>query len=275
MVVLASVPVRAEEDRVETAAIHVTRWGHAGPRVILVHGGAQGSEVGGERNFSAQRPLAEQGWQLIVPDRPGHGRSPDPGRPDDAEADGRWVAELLEDGAHLVGHSFGGCVALSAAAQRPAAVRSLTLVEPGMHNLAIRDLRVKRFVFGMLRAVLFSTSAVRRAKRATKLLGIPSEATPTDPAVLRRLGRSLARGRLPSRATLQRQLDEIRQAGVPLLVVTGGWSPAFEVTGDVVAAAGNGRRAVVESPHHFPQWRADAFNQMLAAFLGETECKAR
>jgi pimeloyl-ACP methyl ester carboxylesterase len=56
--------------------------------VILVHGGAQGSEVGGERNFSPQRALAEEGWQLIVPDRPGHGRSPDPGRPDDAEADG-------------------------------------------------------------------------------------------------------------------------------------------------------------------------------------------
>lgn len=258
----------------ETSAIHVTRWGRAGPRVILVHGGVQGSEVGGERNFAAQRPLADEGWQLVVPDRPGHGRSPDPGRPDDAEADGRWVAELLEDGAHLVGHSFGGCVALSAAAQRPAAVRSLTLVEPGMHNLAIGDLRVKRFVFAMLRAMLFSTSAVRRAKRAAKLLGIPPEVAPSDPAVLRRLGRNLARGRLPSRATLQRQLGEIEQARVPLLVVTGGWSPAFEVTGDVVAAAGSGRRAVVACPHHFPQWLAGEFNPLLAAFLGESEGKA-
>ena len=259
----------------ETSSIHITRWGGAGPRVILVHGGVQGSGVGGERNFSAQRPLAEQGWQLVVPDRPGHGRSPDPGRPDDAEADGRWVAELLEDGAHLVGHSFGGCVALSAAAQRPAAVRSLTLVEPAMHNLATSDLRVKRFVFGMLRALLFSTSAVRRAKRAAKLLGIPPELAPSDPAVLRRMGRNLARGRLPSRAALQRQLGEIEQAGVPLLVVTGGWSPAFEVTGDVVAAAGRGRRAVVESPHHFPQWFADEFNPLLFAFLGESESKGR
>jgi pimeloyl-ACP methyl ester carboxylesterase len=260
---------------VETPAIHVTRWGSAGPRVILVHGGVQGSEVGGERNFAAQRPLAEQGWQLVVPDRPGHGRSPDPGRPDDAEADGLWVAELLEDGAHLVGHSFGGCVALSAAEERPAAVRSLTLVEPGMHNLAIRDRRVKRFVFGMLRAMLLSTSAVRRAKRAVRLLGIPPEATPSDPAVLKRLGRNLARGRLPSRATLERQLGATRRAGVPLLVVTGGWSPAFEVTGDFVAAAGGGRRAVVESPHHFPQWRGDAFNPLLAAFLEENEKRRR
>src|SRR5271165_4633819 len=114
------------------ASIHVARWGHSGPRVVLVHGGAQGTPVGGESNFRAQQPLAQEGWQLIVPDRPGHGRSPDPGRPDDAEADGAWVAALLEDGAHLVGHSFGGCVALAAAARRPEAVRSLTLIEPGM-----------------------------------------------------------------------------------------------------------------------------------------------
>jgi pimeloyl-ACP methyl ester carboxylesterase len=253
------------------AAIHLTRWGSAGPRVILVHGGVQGSEVGGERSFSAQRPLAEQGRQLIVPDRPGHGRSPDPGRPDDAEADGLWVAELLQDGAHLVGHSFGGCVALSAAEKRPAAVRSLTLVEPAMHNLAIRDRRVKWFVFGMLRTMLLSTSAVRRAKRAVRLLGIPPEVTPSDPAVLKRLGRNLARGKLPSRSTLERQLGAARRAGVPLLVVTGGWSPAFEVTADFVAAAGGGRRAVIESPHHFPQWRGDAFNPLLAAFLEENE----
>jgi len=84
--------------RLEMQSIHITRWGQSGPRVILVHGGAQGSGAAGERNFAAQRPLADRGFQLIVPDRPAHGRSPDPGRPDDAEADGQWVAELLEGG---------------------------------------------------------------------------------------------------------------------------------------------------------------------------------
>ena len=105
----------------DLSSIHIERWGSSGPRVVLVHGGAQGTETGGERNFAFQRPLAEQGWQLIVPDRPGHGRSPDPGRPDDAEADGAWVAELLGDGAHLLGHSYGGVIALCAAGLRPEA----------------------------------------------------------------------------------------------------------------------------------------------------------
>jgi pimeloyl-ACP methyl ester carboxylesterase len=250
-----------------TAPIHVARWGSSGPRVVLVHGGTQGSEAGGERHFEAQRPLAERGWRLIVPDRPGHGRSPDPGRPDDAEADGAWLAELLEDGAHLVGHSFGGCVALSAAARRPAAVQSLTLIEPAMHALAVRDPRVRPLLLRMLMLRLFP--AASRARRALKLLGIPPELVPPNAEALRRVGRSLARIRIPSQQALSRELAAIERAGVPLLVVTGGWSPAFEATGDAVAAAGRGRHVVIPCPHHFPQLVADEFNRGLEAFLKE------
>jgi pimeloyl-ACP methyl ester carboxylesterase len=253
------------------ASIHITRWGHSGPRVILVHGGAQGSEVGGERNFSAQKPLAERGWQLIVPDRPGHGHSPNPGRPDDAEADGAWVADLLGDGAHLVGHSFGGCVALAAAAKRPAAVHSLTLIEPAMQKLAASDPRVRRLVLRMGVTMLFSTSAAARARRFMKLVGIPPEFSHSDPEALKRLGRSVSRSRIPSKAKLEGELGEIKRAGIPLLVVSGGWSPAFEATGDMVAATGNGRRAVVKSEHHFPQLVSDEFNQILAAFMRESD----
>ena len=66
----------------ERGSIHIARWGRSGPRVVLVHGGVLGSTVG-ERNFAAQRSLAESSFQFIVPDRPGRGLSPDPGRPDD------------------------------------------------------------------------------------------------------------------------------------------------------------------------------------------------
>ena len=253
----------------DPASIHVAHWGDAGPRVVLVHGGAQGTPVGGERNFANQRVLAERGWRLIVPDRPGHGRSPDPGRPDDAEADGAWIADLLEDGAHLVGHSFGGCCALSAAARRPSAVRSLTLVEPAMHVLARSDPRVMRFLLKMGTTLVFSTSAAGRARRLMKLLGIPPELTGRDDDELARLGRAVTRVRLPSKATLERELGAIAQVGIPLLVVTGGWSPAFEASSDRVAATGKGRRAVVRSEHHFPQWMADAFNPVLEDFLDE------
>ena len=250
------------------ASIHITRWGSAGPRVVLVHGGTQGGE-GGERSFSVQQRLGERGWQVIVPDRPGHGRSPAPGRPDDAEADGAWVAELLADGAHLVGHSFGGAVALAAAAQRPAAVRSLTVIEPAMARLAASDPRVRPWLLRMLLATVFSFSAATRAKRVLKLVGIPPEMVHADRAALERVGRSLRRGRIPSKEALERELAVIRDAGIPLLVVTGGWSPAFEGVGDAVAAAGAGRRLVIRSPHHFPQLVSDEFNQALAEFMKE------
>ena len=58
--------------------LHVTRWGDSGSTVVMIHGGAQGSSVGGDRCFAAQQRLAERGWQVVVPDRPGHGKSPDP-----------------------------------------------------------------------------------------------------------------------------------------------------------------------------------------------------
>lgn len=260
----------------ERAAIHIARWGRAGPRVIMIHGGTQGSVTGGERNFARQKSLAERGIQLLVPDRPGHGRSPNPGRPDDAEADGACVAELLEDGAHLVGHSFGGCVALAAAAKRPRAVHSLTLIEPAMHALATSNPYVRRFVLSLLMARLFSLSAASRAKRFLKVIGIPAEMIgPLDREQLTRLGRSVVRGKLPSKATLLRELGEIRRAEVPLLVVTGGWSPAFEASATVVAASGGGRRVVVKSEHHFPQLVSDEFNQILAAFLEESEARRK
>ena len=254
--------------------IHITRWGHAGPRVVLVHGSAQGNTVGGDRHFAAQQPLAGQGWQLIVPDRPGHGASPAPGRPDDAEADGAWVADLLGDGAHLVGHSFGGCVALAAAARRPEAVRSLTLIEPGMQKLAIDDPQVRRFVLRLVATLIFSFSPERRAVRFAKLVGIPGDIRGgSSREELRAMGRGIATLKVPAAATLRQELETIRQAGIPLLVVTGGWSPSFDAVGARVASVGGGRHEIVTSPNHFPNLMP-AFNAVLAAFMQGADAQA-
>jgi pimeloyl-ACP methyl ester carboxylesterase len=233
----------------------------------MVHGGVQGGGSAGERNFIMQKPLAER-WQLIVPDRPGHGLSPDPGRPDDYDADGELVAELLGDGAHLVGHSFGGCVALAAAAKRPAAVHSLTLIEPGMQAFAIGDPRVMRFVFSLVTTRFVAFSPESRGKRIIRLLGIPPEMRgAAGPEELKRLSEAVARAKFPSKKILAAQLADVKRRAIPLLLVTGGWSPAFEATADRVAAAGGGRRAVVKSGHHFPQFVADKFNPLLEDFL--------
>lgn len=246
-----------------------SRWGQTGPRVVLVHGGAQGTTVGGERHFATQQRLAARGWQLCVPDRPGHGHSPTPPRPDDAEADGALLAdELLEQPTHLVGHSFGACVALAAAVRRPESVRSLTLIEPGMMKLARHRMAVRLFGLQLLVAIRLNLSPVARARKFAELMRIPPEISGSrDLDEMRRVGRGIARLKVPSARRLRRQLRAVREAGIPLLVVTGGWNPAFEATADAVARAGAGARLVIPSPHHYPHLVSGQFNDALEAFM--------
>ena len=257
-----------------SSPLHVTRWGESGARVVLIHGGVQGSSTSGASHFAAQQRLAAQGFQLLVPDRPGHGKSPSPGRPDDVAADAEWAAELLGDSAHLIGHSFGGCVALAAASRRPDAVRSLTLIEPAMLGLAPRDPRVRRVLLRVVGALVFSWSARARMRRIAKILSIPAGIGATNPEEQARMGKAVRRVVLPKKEMLEQQLAALRERGTPLLVVTGGWSPAFSVVGDTVAALGGGRHVVIRSPHHFPHLISDEFNALFAK-LAERAAPAR
>src|SRR5947209_2636097 len=112
--------------------LDVLRMGK-GPPVLFVHG----SVVGPELTWRRQHELAES-WQLIMPNRPGFGGSPLTER-NDFETEAPLFAELLGDSAHLVGHSYGAVIALLAAAERPEAVRSLTVSEPGALLIAAGD----------------------------------------------------------------------------------------------------------------------------------------
>lgn len=114
-------------------------WGSGVP-VVLVHG----SLATGADEWQAQRPLADEGYQLIVPDRRGYGRSP-AAEGEDYLRDADDIVELMGSGAHLVGHSYGGLGVLFAAARRPDATLSLTLLEPaafspGQQHPAARSL---------------------------------------------------------------------------------------------------------------------------------------
>ena len=113
------------------ACVQLERIG-SGPRVVLVHGSATGPET-----WSRQRPLAER-WTLELVTRPGFWPL-EPVARVDFEADAPPVAEQLGDGAHLVGHSYGGVITLLAAAERPDAVRSLTVIEPPALDVARGD----------------------------------------------------------------------------------------------------------------------------------------
>src|SRR5262245_25506979 len=104
--------------------LFVESWGNGTP-VVLVHG----SLANGVEEWQAPRPLADDGFRLVVFDRRGYGKSP-AAKGDDFLRDADDIAELMGDGAHLVGHSYGGLGVLVAAARRPEATLSLTLLEP-------------------------------------------------------------------------------------------------------------------------------------------------
>lgn len=110
-----------------TSSIHSVGQG---PGVVLLH--SSGSSA---RQWA---PLAEElqtEFRVHAVDFHGHGTAPawNGAAPLTLDDDAALVEPLLNasaDGVHLVGHSYGGAVALKLALKHPARVRSVTVYEP-------------------------------------------------------------------------------------------------------------------------------------------------
>jgi pimeloyl-ACP methyl ester carboxylesterase len=256
-----------------TPPLHVARDG-AGPAILMIHGGAQGGP-GGAEQFSAQRPLAEQGWELVLPDRPGHGASPSRG-PEDLEIDARWVADLLADGAHLVGHSYGGAIALCAAGLRPDAVRSLTLIEAPVFSVAPTDPDAQA-LREQLASAIGRDNPIEAMVAFAQAVRLPTDrpGPPPTPEELARMGEGLRQMRPPYTWDARASIEAVNAAQIPSLSVTGGWSPGFEAIADELARLLRGERLVIDAGHHFPQLATVSsdpvpgavFNRALRTFL--------
>ena len=265
--------------------IHVTHWGDTGPTVLMVHGGVQGGIGGGPANFHGQQPLAERGWRLMLLDRPGFGASPSRG-PDDMAADATLIADRLGDGCHLIGHSFGGAEALLAAARRPGAVRSLILVEPALQPMLSTDPAIAANPTTQAATSIIMKhlmSAGNPADFAIGFLsGLGSNAEGDDNTVTagikadrRRatdLGCSLLRSRMESPAGMRAAAEAVRQAAIPVLVISGGYSAGQEAAGEAIARLTGGRHMIVQAPSHFLQQDSPAvFNDAVNAFMRAAE----
>jgi pimeloyl-ACP methyl ester carboxylesterase len=113
-------------------------------RVVLVHG-----SVGtGAATWSAQAPLAGR-FELVVVERSGYPPNP-PQERIDFDEQAEELHEILRPGDHLVGHSYGGGIALLAAPG--ARLRSLTVNEPPAFSLARGEPAVEEFLSRMEKA---------------------------------------------------------------------------------------------------------------------------
>ena len=251
--------------------LHVDVIG-SGPPAVLVHG----SFSFGALAFSEQRPLAGE-FELHVVDRRGFGRSPDGSGPVDFETEAPEIAALLDPPAHLLGHSYGAIVCMFAAALRPEAVRSLTLVEPPAFGLARGDAPVDRMV-----------ERLRAHKRDGAGLGEEDylrgflDAWGFDVGPGRRLNdvarRSVRRSvgeRSPHEAEIP--FAALAAATFPVLVARGAWDAvpdaareigghAFIAVCDVVARRLDAEVAVFPRAAHQPQLLGAPFNDRVARF---------
>jgi pimeloyl-ACP methyl ester carboxylesterase len=241
------------------ADLDVTRAGH-GPRIVFVHG----SIVGAETTWRRQLPLAER-WSLVIANRPGFGASPALRR-GDFELEAPLFAELLGDGAHLVGHSYGAVIALFAAALRPDAVLSLTVSEPGALKLAETPEGEAMIANG--ERLFGASDAISPADflRYFRSGAGSSRATPAQPSAELLRGAELAMAERPSwEADIP--LDDLAATGLPVLAISGGHSPVFEAVSDTIAARLGGERAVIEGRGHNVPETGDPYNERLERFL--------
>ena len=236
--------------------LFVEAWGDGTP-VVLVHG----SLATGSDEWQAQRPLADRGFRLLVPDRRGYGRSP-AADAEDFLRDAEDIAALMGDGAHLVGHSYGGLGVLAAAARRPEATLSLALLEPGAFALGQRAPAARALVEEIRRLWAEDLPDRDWVVRFLKVVGSDTDAlTPELLAAAVPLVPVLRRGTRIWDPALP--LDALSSAPFPKLVVSGGHSAGFDAICDEVAERIGGSRAVVAGAGHEIQFTGPAINEVL------------
>lgn len=232
-----------------------------GPPVLLVHG----SIVDARRTWRHQLELADR-FALCLPNRPGFAASPPLAR-GDFEAEAPLFAELLGDGAHLVGHSYGAVIALLAAAMRPEAVLSLTVSEPGCLRVAAGNPAVDEMLANGER--LFAHAADLDPRQFVALFRAGAHSaydTPEElPDWLERGARLVMAERPPWEADIP--FDALAAAPFRTLVISGDHSPAFEAVCDAVAERIGAERSTIAGRGHTIPATGAAYNQRLEAFL--------
>ena len=121
---------------VNGTAMHVIRMGTPdGPPVLFIHGASANAN---EFDWTLA-PRLEDRFDLLIPDRPGHGYSQRPENGEQLGVQARQLAGVLAAHANgepaiVVGHSFGGAVALRLALDHPDRVKALVLLAPVSHD---------------------------------------------------------------------------------------------------------------------------------------------
>jgi pimeloyl-ACP methyl ester carboxylesterase len=201
---------------------------------------------------------------VIIPSRLNYGNSATSPR-EDFEQDAEFIAELLgDDGAHLVAQSYGTVGAMLAAAARPEAVRSLTLIESAASSVARGAVAVDEHERA-IKALLETSADAEDMFRSFYSLIEPDARLPAPlPPALLAFAARLRHVRWPWEAEIP--VDALRVAPFPKLLITGGQRPVFEAIGDALANLLDCERLIVPGGHGTQNVGAP-FNRALEEFL--------
>lgn len=242
--------------------VPVEVWGEGEP-VILVHGSGAVAPI--SSNWARQRPLAER-YRLMMLTRGGYGDRPVVMKTD-VEGDVSDLLALLGAGAHLVGFSYGGIVALVAAARRPELVRSLTVIEPPALWLVRGDPAVAAQIKQLSH---FEPPPPELTPEGfwiefRKLMGQPIPERVELSAVERKAVEAHMAEAPPW--TVPIPLDELAATTFPKLVFSGNWNAGMDAIADVITARLSAERFVLRGWYHNIHRAGEPFNQRLDAFL--------
>ena len=190
--------------------------------VVLLHGWALAQHA--YRRVIEE--IAEQGCMVIAPSMPGFGGSGDlAGEAFSLSGYAKWIADLLdaleiEEPAVLVGHSFGGGVAIKLAHDMPTRVRSLVLVN-SIGGSAWRSGRTLRSISErpLWDWGLHFPSDVWPVRQATRV--VPVMVEDLLPNLLRNPRAIVRVANLARRADLRAELERLRDRGLPITILWG------------------------------------------------------
>lgn len=224
--------------------------------------------------------------QVVTPDLPGYGFAAAPEdheRADSLAAEAAAVLRAVGSAApafHLVGHSYGGAVALKLALAYPWRVRSLSLIEPVVFHLLPQcggdeDMRLYRGILGVRDRLRGAVAAGWPAHGMAAFVDFWNGAGTWDncDAAQRQHLAAQARAVVRNFAVLLREtwpLADVARLAVPLLAITGETSPAvgLRLTDKLVDTAPEVTAArIFGAGHMVPVTHADAVNALIERHL--------
>jgi len=253
-----------------------------GMPVVLLHGWALGQHT----YRGVVSTIAEQGCRVIAPALPGFGGTPElPDSEFSVRGYAKWVADLLDaldidEPVVMVGHSFGGGVAIRFAHDHRTRVRSLLLV----NSVGGSSWRQGRTLRSITERPLWDWGLhfpgdVFPLRQATRVLPVVAE--DLLPNIVRNPRAIVKVANLARRADLRGELESLRDSGMPITILWGkrdGIIPRESFEAMCVASGVEG--TVVEGshswlladPHHFGEVITNDVNVARAA--RELELKA-